>query len=256
MPEERSGVFYLDLAEVIELGTQAVVEQGVDVGAFPDVSAIQALASVSFQRDDLVGTSTILYIDQSAPAQTGDNAAASAVESGNAPTEPTATGDDGADTETYESPTYDYALTYDAERWAEVSRDDDPADVYDNVFITNGTSVIGLTGDPDYEEADLSTCVDEYARGLELDENTSDVELRQGQDASRGGYADRAWGIFTYVYTDEQGTEFDDNRYIECRSVGDDVTLVITHDASVDAYDDEVAVREDLLSGLDLPTNR
>ncbi len=96
---------------------------------------------------------------------------------------------------------------------------------------------------------------DVLAIGLQQDENTADVELRRGRDAAAGGYADRAWATFTYVYTNDEGTEFDDIRYIECRSIGDGVMLVITHDASVDTYDDEVAMREELLGGLELPSN-
>lgn len=64
LPEDRFAVVYLDLAQVIELGEEAAANQGADTDALPDLSAIQAIASVSFERGDVVGTSTLLYIEE------------------------------------------------------------------------------------------------------------------------------------------------------------------------------------------------
>ncbi|MGH2562245.1 MAG: DUF3352 domain-containing protein, partial [Thermomicrobiales bacterium] len=76
LPAEHNGVFYLDLGQLLQL-VQPVIEQELATqGAFPantpgtpepefeipDLSAIQAFAAVSYQRDGLQGSSAILYI--------------------------------------------------------------------------------------------------------------------------------------------------------------------------------------------------
>jgi hypothetical protein len=75
LPTEYNAVLYLDLGQIIELVTPLIEEEmrqsasAMDASAtpgaapeLPDLSAIQALAAVAFQRDDLQGTSAILYI--------------------------------------------------------------------------------------------------------------------------------------------------------------------------------------------------
>jgi hypothetical protein len=59
--------------------------------------------------------------------------------------------------ETYESPNYGYSLVYDPEEWEILLEDEAPNDPYDTVYLFNGTSLIGLARDPDYEETDLAS---------------------------------------------------------------------------------------------------
>jgi hypothetical protein len=73
LPDEHFAVVYLDLGQIIELAMPFIeAELASEAGGFavgtpepvelPDLSAIQALATVGFLQDDLVGTSTLLMI--------------------------------------------------------------------------------------------------------------------------------------------------------------------------------------------------
>jgi hypothetical protein len=69
LPTEHNGVFYLNLAEMINL-VQPLVQQEIDAeqgGAtpgttLPDLSGIQSFGMVSFERDGMRGTSALLMI--------------------------------------------------------------------------------------------------------------------------------------------------------------------------------------------------
>jgi hypothetical protein len=73
LPDEHFSVVYLDLGQIIETVMPLIEEELNAAGAtdgfgtpepivLPDLSAIQALATVAFQRDDLIGSSTLLMI--------------------------------------------------------------------------------------------------------------------------------------------------------------------------------------------------
>ena len=192
----------------------------------------------------------------------------------------------------YESPQYGYSLTYDPEEWEVVLEDDDPDDAWDEVSLGNGTSVVRLIGDPDYDEDELADCVEDYVGALESGENNADVEPLDEPDAE-GEEDDRAWATYSYTFTNEDGEESDNVRYVECRALGEpptvgaggppeggppegeggppegeapeggppegeapvgaSVTLVILHDAPAEDYEDEIEARETLLEGLEVP---
>lgn len=162
----------------------------------------------------------------------------------------------GTDTDSnggsYESPTYGYTLTYDDDTWDILFEDGDPSDPYDEIYLYNGTSIIGLTGDPDYEATNLDDCIDDYVRSMGRDDANSEIAPMSSPDAA-GSTADAAWATYTYVYTDDTGEESDWIRYFECRAIGGGVTLVITQDVPSRNFEDQVGIREELLYGLDLP---
>lgn len=93
------------------------------------------------------------------------------------------------ETVTYESPLYDYTLTYDPAVWEEVAEDEDPDDPYDQLFLSSLSSNLALTGDPDYDEDELETCLDDYVRGAAMALRPADVEavgLGDGWAAGNG----------------------------------------------------------------------
>ena len=155
------------------------------------------------------------------------------------------------DEETYESPLYGYTLTYDSAEWEVLQEDEDSDDDYDQLFLTNGVSIVGLTGDPDYADDELADCVDDYIGGLENEDSASDIDLLDEQDAE-GEDDDRVWQTVTYTWEVEDGEE-DYIRYFECRWLGDDLTLVILHDTLDADYEDEIEAREELLEGFSPP---
>lgn len=152
----------------------------------------------------------------------------------------------------YESPTYGYTLVYDAGDWEVLQDDEDEDDVYDVLYLGNGTSNVNLIGDPDYAEDELDDCLGDYLGSMTEDSGFSDVEPVDERDAE-GGDDDLAWTTVTYTYTFDNGDDGDYTRYLECRAIGDGATLVIIHDTLTDDYEDEVSERDDLLEGLDVP---
>ncbi len=157
------------------------------------------------------------------------------------------------DEETYESEQYGYTLTYDTGEWEVVQEDEDEDDPYDTLYLGNGISNVALIGDPDYDENDLDDCVDDYLAGMEDNDAFSAIEPYDEPDAD-GEEDDLVWASFSYTFEFEDGEEGDYIRYLECRALGDGVTLVIIHDAPVDDYEDEISERDDLLEGLDAPS--
>lgn len=154
----------------------------------------------------------------------------------------------------YESPNYGFVLTWDEDDWEVLFEDDDPDDAYDSVFLANGVSIMGVTGDPDYDTddpAELVDCVGDYVGALEGGESNSEIEPLDERDAE-GSEDEIAWETYSYVFTTEEGEDLEQIRYYACQVIGDGLVLVILHDASADDYEDEVAAREDLLEGLDV----
>lgn len=153
---------------------------------------------------------------------------------------------------TIEDPMYRYALTYHRLAWEEIT---EAEDLYDQVFLFNGTSLVGLFTDPDYGEDQMDYCVADYVAALKETGDASEVTAVQGWKAvgTRDG---RAWATFAYAVTNGGGTESHLVRSFECRPIGDGITLVITHDMPAEDVSEETAARLALLAGLDLPHPR
>lgn len=153
-------------------------------------------------------------------------------------------------TETYESPNYEYQIDYDPDTWEIVRDDDDEDDRYDRFTVNNGVSTVFIIGDPDYDDDELPDCVDDYRAGLEQADGVDELEPVDDRDAE-GSEDDRACATYSYTFTPDGGDEEDWMRYIECQSNLIGVTLVIMQDSPVDDYEDEVAAREDLVLGIE-----
>lgn len=153
---------------------------------------------------------------------------------------------------TYENRMYGFALTYDGDEWEDVTADDD---LYDQLFLFNGISLVGVFTDPDYSAFPLHYCVADYAESLKEADGASEVTQRYGWQAT-GATAGRAWATFAYALTDDDGTESHLVRYFECRLIGDELTLVITQDVPAEALQEEIPARTALLAGLHVPETR
>ncbi len=153
---------------------------------------------------------------------------------------------------TYENRMYGFALTYGGGEWEDVTGGDD---LYDQFFLSNGTSLLGVFTDPDYSAFPLDYCVADYAEALKDTDGAWEVTPVSGW-AATGATAGRAWATFAYALTDDDGTEAHRVRSYECRPIGDGVTLVITHDMPAEAFTKETAARKALLAGLVVPRTR
>lgn len=232
----RLGMLLLPLALLAPLaGARAAAAQETE----PTAKAAAFVAQSDGDQDENGGAETEDGAQDDAAAEATEDDVADADADGDA---------DGM--VTYESPRYGYTITYDAGEWERSLEDDDPDDVYDLLYLSNGISNLGIFGDPDYAEDDLDACVDDYLAGLEQGERNSDIEPLDGR-GDAGEEDDRAWATFAYVLEDGNGNEDDFIRYIECRVLGEGVTLVIAQSTFADEYDDEIAAREDVLERLD-----
>jgi hypothetical protein len=151
----------------------------------------------------------------------------------------------------YESPNYGYQITYDAAVWQAQSEDDNPDDGYDQLFLANGVSLLGIFGDPDYTPETLDQCVADYVAGLEDNEANSDFAPLDEPDAE-GSEAERSWTTINYVWESEDGEQFDYTRYFECIALGDGLTLVVIQDTPAEEYATEVEAREEVLRGFEM----
>jgi hypothetical protein len=126
-------------------------------------------------------------------------------------------------------------------------------DDYDTVQFSNGASFVSLIGDPDYDEDELDSCLDDYRAGLEEAEGVADVEILEDEDgdAIEGEEDGFVFAAYTYAYTDEDDDEMDLVRYASCEDLGDGVTLVVIQTTTEDDYEEEFAAREEFLEGFD-----
>jgi hypothetical protein len=112
------------------------------------------------------------------------------------------------------------------------AEDRDPSDPYDEIHLTNGTSYVTITGNPDFGADQLRRCVDDYAA---LREQTEGVTALDAVPGTRGQDDGRAFAAYSLSYQSEDYVD-----YIECRDLGN----------AADAYQEEIAARENLLAGL------
>lgn len=157
-------------------------------------------------------------------------------------------GDAGLTGTTYTSPGFGYGLEIPS-GWTV----DDVAseDGTDTLAITNGTSVITITGTSEYS-GDLVGCVEYVAglaakdpayEGLELDETGSG-------DPFRGSDEDEAYA--NYVYDNEAGDTY--AHFINCRSIveGESV-LILEQDVPYEEYSTQRQARILIQQGITLP---
>jgi hypothetical protein len=166
--------------------------------------------------------------------------------------------DDGeSDTDTdaktdgvYESELYGYSLTFDPDEWELDASVEDAGDDYDEVRFLNRIGQINVIGDPDYSRIQMDDCVANFRGFLGNDSAVSDVEPIRGEEGDESGLA---WAAFTYLWESPEGEVLDSAHYIECRYVGDGLTIVILQTSLEELYDDMTSAREELLQGLELP---
>jgi hypothetical protein len=148
----------------------------------------------------------------------------------------------------YESPQYGYRLTYDPAAWKILQEDQTPDDDYDQVLLTNDDSLVYLVGDPDFQADEMPDCVDAYRERLRQQDEVDGMRAVRG---GSGEEANRAWATVSYQFTGDDSKTLDMVRYIECRALGDGVTLVVMHTALDESYDNQVQAREDLLATVE-----
>ncbi|MCC6791413.1 MAG: hypothetical protein IT336_07010 [Thermomicrobiales bacterium] len=151
----------------------------------------------------------------------------------------------------YESPTFGYAVAYDADEWT-IDSESSENDV-DMVRFGNGTSTVDFTGFETPNSPD--ECLDAEFAFYQDAEGYSNVEVAVDDDDEelRGETDDYVWGTFWFTYTPEGGNSVDYTSYVECRPLGDgEAMLRIVHFAPFDDYEDEIEPRESLLEGLSL----
>ena len=152
----------------------------------------------------------------------------------------------------YVSPHYGYTLSFDTDVWSIAYGDELPSDRFDRVYLAIGPSLISFTSHPDYQTPQLDECQINFELGIRAAPAVSGVVLLEEPGAA-GKDGERAWQTVTYLLEQADGSSVTIASYIECRWLGDGLTMVIRHDAALDDYPGEVLVRESLVAGLELP---
>ena len=63
----------------------------------------------------------------------------------------------------------------------------------------------------------------------------------------------RAYAAYVYTSTDDSGDDLEFVNYIECRPLDDDAGLLISHLTTLDDYEDQSELRDELMDTLDIP---
>jgi hypothetical protein len=152
----------------------------------------------------------------------------------------------------YTSPSHGYALAWDGGWWVAGASAEGGADA---VVLGNGTSEVAIESG---EAARITpaSCIGEVTDALRGDPRYTDFALAQDAEGEprRGTDANGAFSVFTYTFTAEGAEPEAQTLYVACRPlVAGESFLRIRHAAPADAFDEQVAARDDLLSALTLP---
>ena len=156
-------------------------------------------------------------------------------------------GQTGVEGNSYTSPTFGYSITWDRQ-WS-VSDELNEAE-YNKLVLTNDVASVYFEGVAD--SADIETCLDTVAGSLDNQDGVDDVEIAEDSDGPVGGVeSNRAWAIYTFSYTSEEGEDFVFAEYIDCRSVVEgESLLVITMLVTVDDLGSQLEPLASLLDGV------
>jgi hypothetical protein len=155
----------------------------------------------------------------------------------------------------YESPTWGYRLAWDGDRWEAVQSTSDEA--VDILFLQSRRSSLVLQSGP--FAGDPKECVSAVAGALSSEEGVDDWEPLEDDagDPVAGETGGRAWAAFTLTFTADDGSEFADVDYVECRTlVEGEAVLLILHNTSQDDFPDEAAKVESILETIELPDDQ
>jgi hypothetical protein len=160
--------------------------------------------------------------------------------------------DTGLDGDAYQSPTYGYTLEWDPDVWEATTADSE--DEGDTLVLTSRRSNLYFWAGTGYYP-DPNDCLEDMADFMSTDEGVDDWEPLEDGDGEpvAGKRRGRAWAAFTLTYTTEDGDEYENANYIECRTLDEgEATLVIIHITSQDAYEDEAEAVAEVLDTIEL----
>lgn len=151
----------------------------------------------------------------------------------------------------YTAPTLGFSITWD-DRWTEIPVTG--LEEYEHVGLSDGPSRVVVSGvlDPTW---DALSCAQDSDADFQLrasDGRITDLQPLTNLDGSRvrGGDLARAWVGYRYTGADTGGTIAE---YHECRAAND-VVVRIQHRSLPEMYAREAVARDELLTGLTLPS--
>jgi outer membrane protein assembly factor BamB len=155
----------------------------------------------------------------------------------------------GVDGDTYESPSFGYALEWDSAVWDVVEATVE--DEYDTLALTNGTSHVYVYGF-DWDGG-AEACVESVADSLDASgSGVSDVEVREAIT----GDDEQAEASYTFMLDigNDSGDDVEEVAFISCHTFDDGEHVVqVVHYAPEGVYEEEAELVEELLDELDLP---
>jgi hypothetical protein len=151
----------------------------------------------------------------------------------------------------YESALYDWAISFNLNDWTFVPEEDPTDDEYEWLRFDNGVSTVWMVADPDFGADDLGDCVEHYLAELGWEDAWEVETLDELADEDGRAFVsyttiDPLFGMTGYLS-------------VECRSIDDDTSLMITHFAGTDDEGEvpeaEIELVQDLLEGIEIYGN-
>jgi hypothetical protein len=157
--------------------------------------------------------------------------------------------DDGTETglQTYVSPTWGYALTYDATVWEPIEESSEGG--FDRLNLYNGPSYVWIWGMAGYS-GDPVACRDDWVRVLRTLDGIESFAPLLDQDGEPLAGQDEGSAFAVYGYTSVDGNEVFD---VRCLTLVPGLgNLVIVLETFASRYEEQAAAVAELLTGLDL----
>lgn len=157
----------------------------------------------------------------------------------------------GVDGNAYESPEWGYTIEWDDDIW-EV-RDATTSTSSNFLNLINDSSSLIISGIADL--GDVDTCMETAIEFYSTDDGVEDWDVLEDEDGDpiERSTRRRAYGAFTYTGTDDSGDDVDFVNYIECRPLDDAAGILISHLTTLDDFEDQSDLRDDLLDTLEIP---
>ncbi len=178
-------------------------------------------------------------------ASSGSNIAALRIQTDVIDTTPEE-GEDSEESAVYQSPNFNFAVTYDADVWG-INRESS-GNGEDYVTFFSGPSFLTLNATAGYG-GDVVICRDDWTRTLRRIDGVTDFRPMVADDGNEqvDEVPGSAFGVYTY--SSANGEEVVD---LECRElIPDRANLVIILETYPDVYDEELKAAEEFLDGLD-----
>jgi hypothetical protein len=155
------------------------------------------------------------------------------------------------DGNTYTDTEFGYEVTWDEDVWAVEEIETDLGGIYLTIAEEPVFATVTIDASSGYTDITPEECVDAYVESLpdvgpfSDFEEADDLELPETDRDATGV-------VYRYTYTFEDGQEAEFVGYMECRPITEDVMIRVFLQTDEASYEDELALFEELLAGIEI----